>query len=462
MLSSGRPVDPLPFLVHQNKQQVESKLVIMDKGKFSGIFPLKCAVQKYAWGKVGKESIVARLANCNQDDTLINDEPYAELWMGTHIKGPSRIASAKYKGKSLRDMFIDHPSLLGDRVYKVYGVQLPFLFKVLSVNKSLSIQAHPTKEHASILHSKYPERYPDPNHKPELAIALTRFEALCGFRPASEVLNYLHDVPEFLAVVGQPAADHLINAEHAHTGDNKDEAVAKALKECFSCVMNCDSEVVKKQLKSLFERLDDNHLNRQDTTPYLGRLFIRIYREFPGDVGCFVIYFLNHVILEPGEAVYLAPNIPHAYLYGDCVECMACSDNVVRAGLTPKFKDVRTLCDMLDYRPRTCEDTKLASFTKPTDTFVQTYNPHVNEFVVDKLSIPEGVSSYQFAVLSGPSVAIVVSGKATATNSISENGDELLLLQQGSVFFIGANESLKVIKVNQDLLVFRAYCDLQT
>ena len=99
-------------------------------------------------------------------------------------------------------------------------------------------------------------------------------------------------------------------------GDNKDEAVAKALKECFSCVMNCDSEVVKNQLKSLFERLDDSHLNRQDTTPYLGRLFIRIYREFPGDVGCFVIYFLNHVILEPGEAVYLAPNIPHAYLYG--------------------------------------------------------------------------------------------------------------------------------------------------
>ena len=95
--------------------------------------------------------------------------------MGTHIKGPSRIASAKYKGKSLRDMFIDHPSLLGDRVYKTYGVQLPFLFKVLSVNKSLSIQAHPTKEHASILHSKYPERYPDPNHKPELAIGLQAY-----------------------------------------------------------------------------------------------------------------------------------------------------------------------------------------------------------------------------------------------------------------------------------------------
>ena len=108
----------------------------------------------------------------------------------------------------------------------------------------------------------------------------------------------------------------LSDSAFCFTGDNKDEVVAKALKECLRCVMTCDGEVVRKQLKSLFERLEDNHSNRQDTTPYLGRLFIRIYREFPDDVGCFIIYFLNHVVLEPGEAVYLAPNMPHAYLYG--------------------------------------------------------------------------------------------------------------------------------------------------
>lgn len=101
--------------------------------------------------------------------------------MGTHVKGPSRVVSGKGKGQSLRDLFIDHPELLGNAVYNMYGVQLPFLFKVLSVNKSLSIQAHPTKEHAQILHAKYPDRYPDPNHKPELAIGkcLTTFYFLC-------------------------------------------------------------------------------------------------------------------------------------------------------------------------------------------------------------------------------------------------------------------------------------------
>ena len=80
--------------------------------------------------------------------------------------------------------------------------------------------------------------------------------------------------------------------------------------------MNRDPEIVKKQLQSLVERLEDYHRNRQDTLPYLGRLFMTINKEFPGDVGCFVIYFLNHVTLEPGEAIYLAPNIPHAYLRG--------------------------------------------------------------------------------------------------------------------------------------------------
>ena len=79
-------------------------------------------------------------------------------------------------------------------------------------------------------------------------------------------------------------------------------------------------------------------------------LFLRLWEQYPGDVGCFVIYFVNHVRLEPGEAMFLGPNLIHAYLSGDCVECMACSDNVVRAGLTPKLIDVPTLCSMLEYK----------------------------------------------------------------------------------------------------------------
>eukprot|EP00795_Rhopilema_esculentum_P016764 gene16764-8225_t len=245
-------------------------------------------------------------------------------------------------------------------------------------------------------------------------------------------------------------------------GGNKSEAVAKALRQCLSCVMNCESETVKKQLKLLVERLEDSHLNRQDTTPYLGRLFMRIYNEFPGDVGCFVIYFLNHVILEPDEAIYLAPNVPHAYLSGDCIECMACSDNVVRAGLTPKFKDVTTLCNMLNYRPTKAEENKFKYTVKPNDEFVCTYNPPVDEFAVDKIKVPKGSTNYALAPINGPSIVLTVKGKAAATNALSENGDEVETLQPGAVLFIGANQCLRVITVQEDLLMFRAFCELQT
>ncbi len=41
------------------------------------------------------------------------------------------------------------------------------------------------------------------------------------------------------------------------------------------------------------------------------------------------------------QAIYLAANVPHAYVSGELVECMATSDNVVRAGLTPKLRCAR-------------------------------------------------------------------------------------------------------------------------
>lgn len=76
----------------------------------------------------------------------------------------------------------------------------------------------------------------------------------------------------------------------------------------------------------------------------------RLRRRYgDGDVGLLAVFFMNVVTVLPGRAIFIGPNIPHAYLDGDLVECMACSDNVVRAGLTPKHKDVETLLEMMDY-----------------------------------------------------------------------------------------------------------------
>ena len=69
--------------------------------------------------------------------------------------------------------------------------------------------------------------------------------------------------------------------------------------------------------------------------------------SFPGDRGVIAAMLLNHVTLQPGEALYLGAGVPHAYLDGLGVEIMANSDNVLRCGLTPKHIDVPELMRIL-------------------------------------------------------------------------------------------------------------------
>lgn len=104
---------------------------------------LQATVQNYDWGKLGLSSFVAQLFKAKDTTQEINDNtPYAELWMGTHPNGPSRINSTS---QELSDYIKQNPKCLGDKVIDKFGVQLPYLFKVLSVAKALSIQAHPNK-----------------------------------------------------------------------------------------------------------------------------------------------------------------------------------------------------------------------------------------------------------------------------------------------------------------------------
>lgn len=111
-------------------------------------------VQQYAWGKTGSQSAVALLAKSgNSDFTLDESAPYAELWLGTHPNGPAKLLKS---GQSLKDYLDQNPDALGESTRAKFGDELPFLFKVLSVNKALSIQAHPDKELAQKLHAERP------------------------------------------------------------------------------------------------------------------------------------------------------------------------------------------------------------------------------------------------------------------------------------------------------------------
>ena len=324
---------------------------------------LSCSVQCYAWGKIGADSQVARYApRACQDFQLDEEKTYAELWMGVHPSGPASLVREK---QLLAEHIANTPEMLGVKVREKFGDQLPFLFKVLSVNKALSIQAHPNKKHAEELHAERPNIYKDPNHKPEIAIALTNFEGLCGFRPLEEIQGFLKTIPELAAVCDQ--CDGLIAA----TPDNYEESLRK----CFESLMLCNKETLQQQLQSLKTRITSE--NQSDS---VSELFLRLHDQYPGDVGCFVIFFLNHLSLSPGQAMFLGPNVPHAYLSGDCVEVMANSDNVVRAGLTPKLIDTPTLVSMLDY---CCTEPSLRLFSpsQPSDSCLE-FDPPVPDFSV--------------------------------------------------------------------------------
>ncbi|XP_005111262.1 mannose-6-phosphate isomerase [Aplysia californica] len=415
------------------------------------VFSLKCAVQQYAWGKLGKESAVAQLkAGADPSFTIDENAKYAELWMGTHPNCPSMVSIPGQEEITLQKWVEKHPEQLGPEVRSYFHDSLPFLFKVLSVRTALSIQAHPNKVHAELLHKNHPDLYKDPNHKPEMAIALTPFVGLCGFRPIKEVAQFLQDVDEFREAVGTRAGK-LISASHSMDMPLQREA----MKDCFMALMEQEEKVVKSSLAGLVNKVKTLQNNPAELKRFEGEVLLKLDSEFPGDRGCFAIYFLNIVRLEPGEAMFLEANLPHAYLSGDCMECMACSDNVVRAGLTPKYIDVRTLCEMLDYTGRPVSRTKFLGIESHGNVDITIFNPPVPDFGVSKFEVPEGTASFQLQSFESASICIVIRGEGEAS---SESLSSPLKVRPGSVFFVACETSVDVsVSGGSGMLLFRAY-----
>ncbi|XP_026222165.1 mannose-6-phosphate isomerase [Anabas testudineus] len=415
------------------------------------VFPLTCAVQNYAWGKIGMDSEVAKLVVGGDLLAVIEDgKHYAELWMGAHPKGDAQIKDNRIAQTTLGQWIAHFPASLGSKVKDIFHGQLPFLFKVLSINTALSIQAHPNRELAARLHAQFPEHYPDNNHKPEMAIALTRFQGLCGFRPVEEILGFLKSVPEFHALVGNEAAEELrCSVEDA-------VRTRQALKKCFTRMMNCEKKVFIDQLNMLVKRVTEEGAAGKDTSSSNGDLLLRLHSQYPGDIGCFSIYFLNYVVLDPGQAMFLGANEPHAYLYGDCIECMACSDNTVRAGLTPKYIDVNTLCEMLNYNPASASSKIFPCVQDASDPCVTLYDPPVPDFTVMRIQIPASVKQYTVAPVDSASIILVIEGDATATCAAALSD---VALRRGTVLFVSANECVTLhITSPSGMTMFRACC----
>ncbi|KAG2488964.1 hypothetical protein HYH03_012581 [Edaphochlamys debaryana] len=331
--------------------------------------------------------------------------------MGAHPTCPSKLQST---GASLASCLERCPQLLGDKVVRRFGAQLPFLFKVLSVNKALSIQSHPDKQLAERLHAEHPKLYADPNHKPEMALALSDFEALCGFASTQELQDRLRGVPELASLVGPQAAGALLALE---PGSGAGEEAKQALRTAFTRLMTASPEAVTGAVRSLVERLKREQDSGTALSPHEA-LALRLNTQFPDDVGVFSAFFLNLVTLPPGHAIYLPANEPHAYLAGELVECMAASDNVIRAGLTPKFKHAEVLCDSLTYRQGPPD---VLTGTPAGPPGLTLYRPPFEEFEIHRIQADSsgsgsgsGAGSMTLPASGGPRILLVTAGEAEA------------------------------------------------
>ncbi|KAL6875791.1 hypothetical protein ACP4OV_013304 [Aristida adscensionis] len=427
-----------------------------------GLVRLSCAVQHYEWGRRGPDSLVARLASGGAadgggggggGDGPDTDRPCAELWMGTHPSAPSSLAP----GVSLRDWVARNPAALGRAVAARWGGDLPFLLKALSVAKALSIQAHPDRDLARALHALRPAAYPDANHKPEMAVAVTEFRALCGFAGVQELKEVLRTVREVRELVGKEEAGKIMSVKE-HDGAI---GVRSYLQSAFTNLMIASEEAVSEAISKLKSRLNaeskecgDWRLNKRwdncsiwaanmlDVANKIRNLTMKeqlalsLEKQYPADVGVLAAFFFNYVKLRPGEALYVGANEPHAYLSGECIECMATSDNVVRAGLTPKYKDVQTLCSMLTYKQSSPEILRGI----PVQPYVTRYTPPTDEFEIDRYLLPPRVS-VTMSPVPGPSIFLVMSGKGEI--QAGSMPDEAMA-KEGNVFFVPAYTKVKL------------------
>ena len=326
--------------------------------------------------------------------------------------------------------------------------QLPFLFKVLSVNKCLSIQAHPDKANAAVLHLRDPEHYGDDNHKPEMSVALTDFEAMCGFRPYGEIVAHCAAegaYPEFSALL-----EGMVLPEASDAAAQRD-----AVRAVFTKYM--DAELVEGG--AFFRGLLDTMIERLAEKPAesltaLDTLLVRLSTQYPGDIGVFAPLVLNYVQLVKGDGIFLAANEPHAYLQGDIIECMACSNNVVRAGCTPKFKDVAELKRMLTYTCHRPVDLVERPAASEVEGGMLTYPAHTPEFVIK--ATPALAAAQPCTLAAAPSASIVLVTEGNGTFAAPAGG-EAVAFSAGDVFLMAAGASYAIAGAAAGTQVFQVH-----
>lgn len=364
------------------------------------IFKIKGVFKHYDWG--GKTFLPSLINVSNEEG-----KPYAEYW-------------------------------LGGSAHEIYG-SVPYLFKVLDVEKMLSIQVHPSKETARRKFAEEnargipvdaPERnYRDENHKPELLSPLSDFYLLHGFKPPEVLRATLGAIPEF-AFLGE--------------GFN-----AGGYRNMYNRAMTMPQDEVNAALRPVVDRIlpmyQEGRLQKSDEHFWAARAALYFNANGHFDRGIFSIYFFNLLQLHAGEALFQDAGMPHAYLEGQTMEIMASSDNVLRGGLTPKHVDIQELLENIRFEatvPRVMG-------SRPAGTGESIFHAPVTDFQLSRINVRSGEG---MAVASEHvDIYFVARGSGLAVADEQE-----IYLRSGDSMLVRPGMAVHFRAEGSDLVMFRA------
>ncbi len=354
--------------------------------------------------------------------------------------------------RSLRDVVDAAPEReLGERSIAQFGARLPFLLKVLAAEEPLSLQAHPSaeqanegfaREEASGIPVDSAERnYRDASHKPELVVALTRFEALAGFRDP-------HRTVRFLGALAVPALEPYVGL----LAGQPDSGGLRAL---FTTWITLPAQALVTLLPAVLDGCVA-YLSNADTGgiefAQEARTALELGEAYPGDAGVLASLLLNRVTLEPGQGLFLDAGNLHAYLHGTAVEIMANSDNVLRGGLTPKHVDVPELLRVLDFDTVDVPVLTAVATRRDGEVVYETPAPEFSLSRIDLDASGAGAGAATTFEPDGPQIVLCTSGAAKLGC-----GSQSLMLERGAAAWISASDNeVHIQACAEDTQLFRA------
>lgn len=387
---------------------------------------LEGVVQHYAWG--GFHYIPDLLKQANPEQ-----EPCAELWLGAHPRGMAMVRRNGEAARSLQNLIEENPtSILGQATAQRFANQIPYLLKILDVDKMLSIQAHPNKAEAErgfaaenaagIPLNAFNRNFKDDNHKPEMMTALTDFWLLHGFAALDKIQQNLQQTPELQSLSAY--------------------FDGQSIQPLYALVMGMPQAEIDDLLAPLAERLLP--LLAADQLPKTSSDYwaARALRDFriPGgryDRGVISIYLMNVVNVQPGQGIFQDAGVLHAYLEGVNVELMANSDNVFRGGLTDKYVDADTLIQHLSFEP---VEPKVFAGKAVSDTMVQFKTP-APDFELSLIRLSTGKRHTQYSTL-GPEILLVLEGEMLVNDNLQVSKGQSLFFPAGSQYTLSGNAEI--------------------